>query len=136
MADEPHEIEPQKIGERIRARRQELRWSLSRLADEADVAKGYIWSLEKGETEARPSGKTLYRIAKALGVTMSDLLGRELLVEPTLERPPELVAFAERENLPDTDIDMLAAINFRGKRPTTDKDWEFLYRAIRASVES
>jgi transcriptional regulator with XRE-family HTH domain len=127
---------PQKIGQRIRERRQELGWSLSHLGEEAGVSKGYLWSLEKGETDARPSGKTLYLIARALGVTMSDLLGRELLVEPSQDRPPELIAFARKENLPDTDIEMLAAINFRGRRPAAEKDWEFLYRAIRASTES
>jgi transcriptional regulator with XRE-family HTH domain len=122
------------VGERIRQRREELGWSLSRLAEEANVSKGYIWSIEKGDTKARPSGETLYRIADALGVTMSDLLGRQLLVGASNERPPELLKFAKREQLPETDIEMLASINFRGKRPASEKDWEFIYRAIRASV--
>ena len=46
------------------------------------------------------------------------------------------MAFAKRENLPETDIAMLASVNFRGKRPATAKDWEFVYHAIRRSVES
>jgi transcriptional regulator with XRE-family HTH domain len=128
--------DPPQIGQRIRQRREELGWSLSRLAEEAGVGKGYVWSLEKGDTKARPSGQTIYRIAEALGVTMSDLLGRELLTEPTRQRPPELLKFAKRENLPETDIEMLSSISFRGKRPVSEQDWEFIYRAIRASVET
>lgn len=122
------------IGERIKARREELEWSLSKLAEEADVSKGYLWSIEKGEVKSRPSGQTLYRIAEALGVTMSDLLGRELLIEPSQERPPALLQFAKQANLPDTDIEMLASVNFRGQRPQTVQDWEFLYGAIQRSV--
>jgi transcriptional regulator with XRE-family HTH domain len=122
------------IGERIKARREELGWSLSKLAEEASVSKGYLWSLEKGEVKSRPSGQTLYRIAEALGVTMSDLLGRELLIEPSQQRPTELLQFAADANLPDTDIEMLASISFRGQRPRTVRDWEFLYGAIQRSV--
>lgn len=129
MADTPP------VGQRIKERREELGWSLSKLAAQANVSKGYLWSLEKGETDARPSGRTLYRIAEALGVTMSDLLGRQVLIESSQERPLELLAFAKRENLPETDIEMLASINFRGKRPATEQDWAFIYRAIRTSVE-
>ncbi|HMI98986.1 MAG TPA: helix-turn-helix transcriptional regulator [Gaiellaceae bacterium] len=127
---------PLQVGQRIKQHREELGWSLSKLAEEAKVSKGYVWSLEKGQTDARPSGRTLYRIAEALGVTMSDLLGRQLLIEPAPDRSPELMAFAKREKLPNTDIEMLASINFRGKRPATEKDWEFIYRAIRASIET
>ena len=127
---------PSSIGARIKSRREELGWSLSKLAEEAGVSKGYIWSLEKGDVESRPSGQTLYGIAEALGVTMSDLLGRELLTESSQQRPPELLQFAEQASLPDTDIEMLAAVNFRGRRPQTVEDWEFLYRAIQRSVGS
>lgn len=125
---------PSSIGERIKARREALGWSLSKLAEEAGVSKGYLWSLEKGEVKSRPSGPTLDRIAEALGVTMSDLLGRGLLTEPSQQRPPDLLQFAEQANLPDTDIEMLASVNFRGQRPRTVQDWGFLYSAIQRSV--
>lgn len=36
---------------------------------EAGVSKGYLWNLEKGETDGRPSGRTLYQIARALGTS-------------------------------------------------------------------
>lgn len=130
MADKPL-----RVGQRIKERREELGWSLSKLSHEANVGKGYLWSLEKGETDARPSGKTLYRIAEALGVTMSDLLGQQILVQASHARPAELLAFAQREKLPETDVEMLSSINFRGKKPVTEQDWEFIYTAIRRSVE-
>jgi transcriptional regulator with XRE-family HTH domain len=122
------------VGARIRQRREELGLSLSRLGELADVSKGYLWSLEKGETKARPSGQTLYRLAKALGTTMSDLLGRSLLVDAPDEIPKSLEEFAESIGLPERDKRMLAQISFRGEQPQHPADWAFIYRAIEASV--
>lgn len=131
-------MEAASIGARIKQRRDELGLSLSRLSEIANVSKGYLWSLEKGESKARPSGDTLYRIARALGVTMSDLLGRKLLTETTApdELPSGLADFAKQAGLPQTDVDMLAQVNFRGEQPQTAEDWEFVYRAIQRSVRS
>jgi transcriptional regulator with XRE-family HTH domain len=124
------------IGARIRQRRQEADVSLSRLSELAQVSKGYLWSLEQGKTNARPSGDTLYRIAAALGTTMSDLLGRTLLVDqPELDDlPPGLAEFAHDANLPEKDIAMLSAVNFRGEQPRDAESWQFVYRAIQMSV--
>ena len=126
--------EAMRVGARIRQRREELGLSLSRLGELADVSKGYLWSLEKGKTKARPSGQTLYRVAKALGTTMSDLLGRTLLVDAPDEIPKSLEEFADSIGLPERDKRMLAQISFRGEQPQHAADWAFIYRAIEASV--
>jgi transcriptional regulator with XRE-family HTH domain len=125
-----------KIGARIRQRREEAGLSLSRLAQEAGVSKGYLWSLEKGETDGRPSGRTLYEIARVLGTTMADLLGRELLVDSPTEIPDSLKHFADREGLTDADVQMLASVNFRGRQPTDHEGWALVWGAIKASVRS
>ena len=123
-----------RVGERIRQRREEAHLSLSGLAQKAAVSKGYLWSLEKGETDARPSGRTLYAIAEALGTTMSDLLGRELLMDPPSEIPDSLRTFAKANALTETDVQMLAGVNFRGQRPNDHDGWALVWHAIRASV--
>lgn len=125
-----------RIGEQIRKRREEARLSLSGLAQKAHVSKGYLWSLEKGETDARPSGRTLYAIAEALGTTMSDLLGRQILVDTPAEIPESLRDFAESAGLADADVQMLASVSFRGRQPTDHDGWELVWGAIRASVRS
>jgi transcriptional regulator with XRE-family HTH domain len=102
--------DPPKIGARIRQRREEAGLSLSRLAQEASVSKGYLWNLEKGETDGRPSGRTLYQIARALGTTMADLLGREVLPDSPREVPDSLLRFADKEELTDVDVRMLASV--------------------------
>lgn len=62
-------------GARIRAARVRAGLSLSQLARDAGVSKGYISKLENRPAEnVRPGGATLARIASALGVPITDLL--------------------------------------------------------------
>jgi transcriptional regulator with XRE-family HTH domain len=121
------------VGGRIRRYRQERNLSLTQLAEEAGVSKGYLSALENNPTSKRPSAETLYGIAKALGVTMSDLLGRKLLSTPSTHIPEGLREFADQENLPEADVRMLSAIQFRGEPPQTKERWQYIYTAIRTS---
>ncbi|MEU6848463.1 helix-turn-helix transcriptional regulator [Actinacidiphila alni] len=121
------------VGERIRRYRQERSLSLTQLAQEAGVSKGYLSALENNPASRRPSAETLYGIAKALGVTMSDLLGRKLLSTPSTQVPEGLREFADQENLPEADVRMLSAIQFRGEPPRTKERWQYIYTAIRTS---
>jgi transcriptional regulator with XRE-family HTH domain len=124
---------PSDTGSRIRRYRNERGMSLSALAQEAGVSKSYIWSLEHEPTAAHPSGDTLYKLAKVLGVSMSDLLGRRLLIAPPENIPKSLRLFAEDAGLPEADVVMLASIKFRGDRPKTPDRWRYIYEAIRNS---
>jgi XRE family transcriptional regulator, master regulator for biofilm formation len=73
--DETAEVET--IGQRIRQFRQERNMTASQLAEKAGISKSYLSELETGTgTGQNPSAPRLYDIAKALGVAMSDLLGR------------------------------------------------------------
>lgn len=110
--------------------------SLNQLAERSGVSKGYLSALENEEHgDRRPSGETLYAIAEALGVTMSDLMGRRLLTEGDADIPPSLKEFAEEAGLPQRDIAMLAAIEFRGERPKSKERWSYIYNAIRTSAD-
>lgn len=124
------------IGARIKQRREEANLSINALAQRAEVAKGYLWSLEQGESNSRPSGRTLYRIARELGTTMSDLLGEELLADLTTSGavPDELAKFAKAEKLTQRDVRMLMGVNFRGQRPQDIDAWRLVWGAIKASV--
>ncbi|OYN76235.1 helix-turn-helix domain-containing protein [Mycolicibacterium sphagni] len=126
------------LGGRIRRFRQEKGMSLSQLAEQAEVSKGYLSTLENtdsaGQSARRPSAKTLYAIAQTLGVTMSDLLGRRLLIEvPDGPAPEGLQEFVAKHRLPAADMQMLRTIKFRGEAPKTAERWEYIYNAIRFS---
>src|SRR3989337_1547282 len=101
------------LGECIKRFRGDLDLSLSELARRAEISKGYLWQLENGKRVVRPSATTLYAIADVLGVTPADLLGRaaDEASEPV---PTSLRDMAIARDLPNTDVEMLASINFRG----------------------
>jgi transcriptional regulator with XRE-family HTH domain len=125
----------QGIGRRIKRFRTEKGMSGADLAEKAKISRSYLSELENGTgAHKRPSADVMYRIGRALGVTMSELLGRPLINEPQSPRPASLLRFAEEHKLPETDIEMLASIRFRGDVPQTPERWSFIYNAIKSSV--
>jgi XRE family transcriptional regulator of biofilm formation len=96
------------VGQRIKRFREERGLTASELAEKAGVAKSYLSTLEHdevGTNARRPSADTLYRIAKVLGVAMSDLLGKPVITAAqNRRRPASLVKFARSRNLPEADI--------------------------------
>ena len=135
MTDEPRIAIPEEtLGQRIRRFRLDAGLTPTELADQAEVSKSYVSSLEsETEPERRPSAEILYKLAQALGVAMSDLLGKTPGLTPGQERTPELLRFATDYRLPEADIDMLASIQFRGDRPRSVDRWRFIYEAIKNS---
>lgn len=120
------------VGERVRQRREERGLTLSELSRRSKVSKGYLSQIEN-DTAPRPSGDTLYKIASSLGTTVADLLGKRTERQvPNI--PPSLQEFADEAQLPETDIKMLAQIEYRGRQPSTKADWQFLYESIRRTI--
>lgn len=60
------------VGARVRTAREELRWSQERLAFESGLHRTYLSQLELGLRN--PSICVALRIAKALGISLSDLI--------------------------------------------------------------
>jgi transcriptional regulator with XRE-family HTH domain len=125
--------EAQAIGRRIKELRTQQQLSLTELAEEAGVSKSYLSTVENG-TGSRPGVAVLHKVAVALGVSLADLLGRTVHAAPTTDIPDSLRAFAEERHLPETDVQMLAGIKFRGEAPRTKDNWQFIYDAIVMSV--
>jgi transcriptional regulator with XRE-family HTH domain len=69
-ADEPPLMSV--VSSRIRARREERRLSLDRLAELSQVSKGLLVHIESGR--ANPSVATLCKVAAALGASVADLV--------------------------------------------------------------
>lgn len=61
-----------RIGERVRARRQELAVSQEQLAFQADISPTYLSQIEAGKRN--PSLETLFRLALGLKLEITDLL--------------------------------------------------------------
>ncbi|ESX69440.1 XRE family transcriptional regulator [Mesorhizobium sp. M0027] len=62
------------IGRRIHAERVARSWSLAELAEQSDVSKAMLSTIERGMTS--PTAALLVRIAAAFGMTLSTLIAR------------------------------------------------------------
>lgn len=124
------------IGARVRELRLQKGLSLTELAQQANVSKSYLSTVENG-TGSRPGAAILHRLAITLGVSLADLLGRSVqATAPDEAIPTSLREFAQQHDLPQADIDMLAGIKFRGDAPRTTERWQFIYNAIVMSAQS
>ena len=129
-------MDGQTMGQRIKQRREELQISLTQLSDKSGVAKGYLWELENenSDKDVRPSAGTVFKIAEALGTSAADLLGKKIQQTSTPDIPDTLRQFAEAQDLTEADVEMLARIEFRGEKPETKDDWQYIYESIRRTI--
>ena len=123
------------LGDTLKCRRGERGLSLAELARRVGISKGYLHSIESGDTK-NPSAEILFRIANELGTTIADLLGQGARSEEKfVPIPSTLKDFAAKENLPEEDIVMLAGIEYRGKKPATEEDWRYIYEFIKRTLK-
>lgn len=61
-----------KFGKRLRALREERGWSQEEFADRAGLHRTYVSAVERGVRN--PTLSVLERIAKAMGITLSELV--------------------------------------------------------------
>jgi transcriptional regulator with XRE-family HTH domain len=120
------------ITDRLQQRRREKKSSLTALAIKAGISKGYLHAIETGKT-LHPSADVMQRLANALGTTIGDLLGEEIMT-PEGDIPPTLWEFASTSGLAEADVRMLANIHYRGKRPERVEDWWFIFEAIKRTL--
>lgn len=74
----------QRISARIRVERESRGWSLSELAERADVSRAMIHKIERGESS--PTATLLARLSGAFGISMSTLIARAEMQEGKLLR--------------------------------------------------
>ncbi len=82
-----------RVGARIRALRRELAFTFDAFVGETELGRGYVSELERGLVV--PTIGTLARVAKALDVTLADLVldssDRETLFEELRDARPALI---------------------------------------------
>jgi transcriptional regulator with XRE-family HTH domain len=128
---------PLSVGERIKARREELGLSLTQVAEKAGISKSSLHDLET-RPNVRPSAESLYNIAEALDTTVGFLLGRRrhpMNEEAMIDIPIGLAEFARRAKLTQEDTKRLACIKYRDRAPKTAEDWEFVWLAIQRASQ-
>lgn len=126
------------LSDQLRKHRLGQGLSIAELSRRSKVSKAYLSQLEHNINGLRPSADALYKIAFALGTTVSELLEKQVGNDDDelSEIPEGLRIFAMAEQLSEQEIKMLARIEYRGLRPRTLDDWKYLYESIKRSVRS
>ncbi len=124
------------IPKRVRVLRQARGISVAQLAKAAGVSQPYLGQIEAG-VKKNPSAAVLLKLAKALRVTVADIIGSSTEIPEKALRtiPASLRELARKKGkklgLRQEDIEMLGAIHYRGAQPETADDWELIYLFIR-----
>jgi transcriptional regulator with XRE-family HTH domain len=127
------------IGHNIRKYREMRGLTLPDLAIQAGVSKAFLWEIETGKSK-RPGAEVLFRISEALGVAITDLLGKSRetasprLMEPQVNEG--LRAFINERKvqgrpLEPAEIESLSYVQMRGGRPTTKEQWALVYGMLK-----
>lgn len=115
------------FGGRVRAARKREDFRQEDLAKKVGISRTYLSQIEQG----RATNLSL-RLASALSTTLG--------IDPPAEDdeaeaiPPSLKAFAEEEDLPQADVDMLKGLVYRGERPKEKSQWRILYNLIKTTI--
>jgi transcriptional regulator with XRE-family HTH domain len=97
------------FGRKIKRLRVEKKMTLDDLADAIGSKKAYVWQLEN-KTPARPSGKLLLDLAKALDVSPDYLIDDEV-EEPSIDhRADALLRSVKGKGLSPSEFDQLMKI--------------------------
>jgi transcriptional regulator with XRE-family HTH domain len=118
------------IGQRVRHLREQKGWSLTELAERARISRSYLAQIEYGESA--PTEDKILRLAEALGARPSELLGENA---GPVTIPESLRTFAAQAKLGSAEVQMLAQIEYRGRRPSSPEEWKVLYSIIKAMLE-
>jgi transcriptional regulator with XRE-family HTH domain len=120
------------LGGRLRQLREAKGWSLTDLSERAGISRSYLAQIESGESI--PTQVKIMQLANALGALPSQLMGEE--PDPdNLNIPEGLRNFAQAAKLGSAEVQMLARIEYRGKRPSTPEEWKLLYNVIKGMLE-
>jgi transcriptional regulator with XRE-family HTH domain len=118
------------IGARIKQLRVNKGWSLSELAARAGISRSYLYQLELGESA--PTHDKIAQLAHALGALPSELMGEP---EAASDIPQSLREFSQQMDLGSAEVQMLAQIKYRGRRPSTVQEWRAIYGIITAMLD-
>lgn len=133
------------VGPRIRALRLERGLTIPQLTEKAGVSAGLLSQLENAEGEkANPNLQTLQKIARALNVTIGDLLGNAIakshrIVPERVDKGlSEFIAGARKRGmeLDDAVLQGCYGMQERDGAPKTAEDWEFLYKTIKMNFDT
>jgi transcriptional regulator with XRE-family HTH domain len=130
------------LGERIRERRVELRWTQDVLAEKAKLSKGFISDLENDNRGI--GAERLLDVARVLGASLDYLMKGEVATQAPdqIVIPQRLAEFAKQEDLPFSKALVLLEmrrqiIAHRSANKSDDPedfDWAGFYKSVQQYI--
>ena len=123
------------LGRRLRLIRREKKMTLKDLSQLAGLSVPYLSDVERDVVN--PSVETLQKVAKAFNMTVRDLLSgvEELGESVTTTYPEGFELFLEdpvfSEEVNDEWKEFLLEMRYRGKQPSSKKEWIELHLSLR-----
>lgn len=131
------------VGDRIKQRRLELRWTQDQLAQKAGISKSFLSDLENGKRSV--SADNLLDVARVLGVSLDYLMTGKAVESPVAEVPvpASLARFAAEERLSfrqtlmllDMQKQIVAHRSAKKKDGLEGVDWRAFYEAVKEFLE-
>ncbi len=118
------------IGERLRQLRTGRNMTLLDVKERTGLSVSHLSDIERGRT--RPSLDAMEALAECYGIGLADLMtGVGPIVADPSGYPDGLKELVERGDISREWADVLNRIEFRGRRPSTVRDWEMLHGYLR-----
>jgi transcriptional regulator with XRE-family HTH domain len=122
------------IGERLRQLRLGHNMTLLDVKEKTGLSVSHLSDIERGRT--KPSLDALESLAICYGITLADLMnGVDPAIVDSRGYPDGLRELVEEGDISDEWARMLSRIEFRGNRPTSTKEWAFLYYYLNSILE-
>jgi transcriptional regulator with XRE-family HTH domain len=131
------------LGERIKARRQELGWTQDQLATKAGISNGFLSDVENGKRSV--SADNLNEIAQVLSLSLDYLMKGDDTPTPQkeIQIPASLSDFASLEGLTFRQTltllqmrrQILANRSASSRSATDDFDWRKLYESVKEFLD-
>ena len=113
------------FGSRVKQWRKERGLSQTQFAELIGISRNYVSQLERG-ISTNLSLRVARRICNELGMDLDP---------PKPNVSESLRKFAEQEGLEPEDVQVLAAIEYRGQKPQTVEAWRLLHYAIKSAAD-
>jgi transcriptional regulator with XRE-family HTH domain len=120
------------FGQRVRQHRKRAGLSQAALADKLSISRTYLSQIEQGQAR-NLSLRLAEKLSERLGITPPASV--QAAKQDKEEMPASLKVFADEDDVPEQDVQMLARIQYRGKRPQTPQQWRILYSVIKTASE-
>lgn len=130
------------VGDRIREFREDLGWTLDKLAQHTKLSKGFLSDVENNRRNA--SAENVLKIANVLGASLDYLLRGEQ-ARPEQRREPIQIpsslsmaaeqlglSYSETLTLLETYQSVIARRSNQSLKPPTVEDWKMLHKLIKA----